>query len=184
MTCRYTQSLLEDFVDGSLPHERAAEIQDHLTACSDCQAEYSELRRLKELLKTYEPKDPGREYFQETTELILARTVGQSHTTDSGQPDRRERRDAFVRAVLSAAASLVVLFSAMAIGNMDSPGASQSNRLNSPVLATLTVIEGLNTQVPSILPAEDRARLAQGMLLMGPPGLLGKFGGLMELQHR
>lgn len=184
MTCRYTQSLLEDLVDGALPHERASEIQDHLATCSNCRAEYSELRKLKELLRTHVVEDPGREYFQETTELILARTVGQNHTTKSRQPERQERRDAFVRAVLSAAASLVVLFSAVTIGNMDSPGTSQANRLNSPMLATSTVMENLNTQIPSILPPEDRTRLAQGMLLMGPPGLLGKFGEMKELQHR
>ncbi len=182
MTCQTALSLLDDFVDGELSQALAEEVSVHLEGCPRCRSEADETKSLKELLRQSEVRDPGRDYWPETSQLILARTVQSAsaqephHTTADQLADQR---NAFVRALLSLAASLVILVSAVVVGQSQKSTATLSSPDN-PVLLTSSLAQRLDPDF-QIVTHEERTRLAKGMLLMGPPGPFGRIAGLMEL---
>ncbi|MFQ5452583.1 MAG: anti-sigma factor family protein, partial [Candidatus Zixiibacteriota bacterium] len=75
MTCLNTIQLLEDYADNELSPEKTIEIKKHLDECLSCQNEYSIIRNLKELVQQKPVYNPGEEYWSETSNIILARTV-------------------------------------------------------------------------------------------------------------
>ena len=75
MTCHDALALLDDFVDGELDSSIAGTVRNHIDNCDHCRKEYTATKRLKELLQKTTTEDPGRDYWSETTRLIMARTV-------------------------------------------------------------------------------------------------------------
>ncbi len=184
MTCQTALSLLDDFVDGELSQALSEEVSVHLEGCPRCRSEARETISLKELLRQSEIHSPGRDYWPETSQLILARTVQSAsaqepHRTTADQ--LANRRNAFARALVSLAASLVILASAVVIGQSQKSTATRSSPDN-PVLLTSSLAQQLDPDF-QIVTQEERTRLAKGMLLMGPPGPFGRISGLMELTN-
>lgn len=182
MICQRALSLLDDLLDNELSAAEAAEVRAHLDACPNCRRTYDESRRLKELLKHTGNRDPGEDYWLETSQLILARTVqlGEPQPPFATGEEATDRKGAFVQAMVSLAASLVIFVSAMIVG-MNQSHAPSAVSAEGPLLLSsaashqLEVARGLITE-------DERQRLAKGMLLMGPPGLLGHVGGLTQLR--
>ncbi len=182
MICQHALSLLDDYLDDELPESVVAEVKSHLDQCDDCRREFGESRYLKELLKQTGPRDPGKDYWLETSQLVLARTVQQtsdlepfaSSDTDSG------RWGPFLQALVSLAASLVILASAIVVG-MNQGHAPNTGLRGGPILFSSSVGRQLKAS-HTIMTEDERQRLAKGMLIMGPPGLLGHFGGLTQLR--
>jgi anti-sigma factor RsiW len=50
MSCRNTQVLLSAYLDGELAGTEMMRVRDHLRSCTDCRAEYEEVRAVKRLL--------------------------------------------------------------------------------------------------------------------------------------
>jgi predicted anti-sigma-YlaC factor YlaD len=178
MICQRALSLLDDFLDNELAPATAADVKAHLDGCPTCRQAYDESRRLKELLKQKGTRDPGQDYWLETSQLILARTVQLSGPGYAVSETVSDRRGAFVQALVSLAASLVILASAVVVGMNQShaPDAGGGKLLLSSAAGRqLNLAKGIITEA-------ERQRLAKGMLLMGPPGLLGHVGGLTQLR--
>ena len=182
MICQRALSLLDDYLDNELPETTAAEVKTHLDQCATCRAAFEECRRLKELLKQKGNCDPGQDYWLETSQLILAKTTAQ------GRPDRpyaaldeaADPRGSFVQALVSLAASLVILISAVIVG-MNQSHAPDAGARSGPLLFSSSVDRQLDPG-EDIITADERQRVAKGMLLLGPPGLLGHIGGLTQLR--
>jgi len=180
MICQRALSLLDDFLDNELPPADAAQVKAHLDGCPACRQAYDESRRLKELLKQKGTHDPGRDYWLETSQLILAKTVQLGGPSLAAVEAVSDHRGAFVQALVSLAASLVILVSAVIVG-MNQSHAPDAGVSGGPLLLSSSVGRQLNaTKV--IITEIERQRLAKGMLLMGPPGLLGHVGGLTQLR--
>lgn len=181
MTCRHALLLLEDFVDEELSPAEADEVSRHFRECRACRLEYEAAKRLKGLLSNLPSADPGSEYWEETMRLIMARTTGavsspeeKSDTIDIGYTRRR----AFVRSLVSAAASLIILISALALGSSyeEQTALSAGSVGSATVYAQNPCVDDATSGVT----CEEQARRATGMLLIGPPGVLGRIAALTD----
>ena len=178
MTCQSTLALLEDFVDKELTTEQQAQIEKHITACDKCRAEYESAIVLKELLQNRKTPDPGQDYWLETTSLIRARTVDSiaPPSEATGAVDRRSYdRNAFVRSLVSVAASLVILFSALLLGSTHKQHLADIGTTEAPVFVSVPLEEVVASDNITIVTVEEKALVSKGMLLLGAPGILGRF---------
>ncbi|MFH1688515.1 MAG: zf-HC2 domain-containing protein [bacterium] len=184
MTCHSALALLDDLVDNDLDQALAGKLRDHLDTCPSCQSEYQATIRLKELLRQSKSQGPDRNYWNETTPLIMARTV-EAAEVDFEETTREQtiaaQRNALVRSLVSLAASVVILISAVLIGQNHLPQ-NYADRMGSES-SRLYVVSAAADQLSygaAFFAADQRSRLARGMLLMGPPGLFGRFAMLDE----
>ena len=181
MICLRALSLLDDYLDNELPEAVATEVTSHLDQCDACRREFGESRYLQELLKQNGPRDPGETYWLETSQLVLAKTI-QSYRGDEPDVSRdaeSDNRGSFLQALVSLAASLVILASAVVMG-MNQGHAPNADHRGGPILFSSSAGRQLNAS-HSIMTENERQRLAKGMLIMGPPGLLGHFSGMTQL---
>ncbi len=178
MTCQHVLALLEDSVDRELAPQQEAQVQEHIAACEKCRTEFKETSILKELLRQKKTPDPGEDYWLETTSLIRART------TDSIVPpqnvvsvvDRRSSdRNAFVRSLVSVAASLVILFSALLLGSTHRQHLAALGATETPIFVSMPLEEVVASDNITIVTVEEQAMVSKGILLMGAPGILGRF---------
>ncbi len=188
MSVRHPHALLEAYLDNDLSDSERREVEHLLDTSPDYRQEYQELVRLKEMLRNVSVPDPGPEYWSETTDVILARTV--DHPTQdlirvTVQPSQADRRSAFVRSLVSAVLSLAVLLSAIAIGSQhQSQSAATTGVISqSPILVTAPLRHMLHESASELYTPKDELRLARGMLLIGLPGFAGKLSGLAEYNH-
>jgi hypothetical protein len=182
MICLRTLSLLDDYLDNELPESVTTLVKSHLDQCEKCHREFEESRYLKELLKGKSPHDPGEDYWSETSQLVLAKTIQQyrgDKPYDSSETDTNGQGP-FLQALVSLAASLVILASAVVVG-MNQGHAPDAGIYSGPILFSSSVSNQLNSD-NTIFTKDEQQRLAKGMLIMGPPGLLGHFTGLTQLQ--
>ncbi|UCG62582.1 MAG: hypothetical protein JSV52_04660 [Candidatus Zixiibacteriota bacterium] len=130
-------------------------------------------------MKSNKPLDPGEAYWTETTRIIKARTIDvpEIETVVTSIAERAAtQRTALFRSVVSVAASLVVLFSALLLGSGQEQRMAQIEASRPPVLYAASLDEVIGSDNTVILTREENARIARGMLLMGAPGILGRFG--------
>ncbi len=185
MTCQRALSLIEVFLDGELSPEEVEQLNRHLDSCSECREELHAAQRLKQLLRQMPRYNPGRDYWSETARLIRARTADVP-MNDWQVPVARtsavgERRNALVRALVSLAASLFILFSTIFIGTSQDNRVARMTTSDVPILATAPVSELLGVDNSPMVTRSEQIQLAKGMLLMGAPGFLGRFAGIPDL---
>lgn len=187
MTCPEVVSYLDELADGELSPERSAEVRNHIDRCESCRREYELTRRIKDVLAGSSTPDPGQERFRETENLILARTVGseaeRGDLSDSEPESKSSRRWALVRAVLSVAASLALLFGAIYIGTSDDAQQVRQVSQRAPVLATADVRQLVGDGASGVFTQADQMRIARGMMMLGSPGLLGRFSAFPEFSR-
>jgi anti-sigma factor RsiW len=177
-------SSIEQYGDGELSPPEAEVIRRHLECCSRCREEYEATLRLKKLLKQKPVPDPGADYWLETAALIRARTVDspiEKGTSLFPVTEVFPRRDALVRSLVSIAASLTLLATALLIGTSQQGRVSALNTSEAPVLATAAVSELLDAHGLPLVTRAEQMRLAKGTFLMGSPSFLGRFEGLPDL---
>lgn len=183
MTCQDALDLLDDFVDGELDSSIAGTVRKHIENCGHCRSEYEATQRLKELLRQPVVQTPGADYWTETTRLVMARTVDnepvpvnelQRARSDSG------RRD-FVRSIVSLAASIAILVSAILVGENHQGSTLAGGVDGPPVFLTQSVIQQLPGDYPAPSLASHQQNLARGMMLMGAPGHLSRIALLAEM---
>ena len=178
MTCYQALTLLEDYVDKELPADKEVSIREHLTGCASCREEYETTLLLKELLKQHQSPDPGQDYWTETTNLIAARTVESPSApikTIAVTDRRMIQRSAFMRSIVSVAASLVVLFTALLLGSGQEQRLARISASEPPIFVSAPLEQVVGTDNTIIVTRDEQVRLARGMLLMGAPGTLGRF---------
>jgi len=186
MSVRHTQALLEAYLDNELSDSERREVEHLLDTSPEYRRDYQELVRLKEMLHNARVPDPGPDYWSETTELILARTVDnptQDLQRTAVQPTQADRRRAFVLALASAVLSLAILISAVAIGSQhqrQEQAATITSINQSPILVTAPLRLMMDDPISDFYTPSDELRLARGMLLIGLPGFAGKLAGLTD----
>lgn len=177
MTHKSLLSLLEDFVDGELSDEDAERVRAMLAESPDIRTEYELSKLVRGILHNKGSYDPGDTYFDELTELIRARTIQRTreeHTRISPSVTRSERR-AFVRSLVSAVASLILLFTALFIGSKRDLFTANMNRGGQEIMTTAEVSAELATFQTELGSVEQRQNLGQGMFLLSPPGMASRF---------
>ncbi|MCP4684667.1 MAG: hypothetical protein GY867_04380 [bacterium] len=179
MTCPYTRSLLEDYVDKELSSAEADAVAMHLTTCDACRADYEATVKLKGLLSRRAVPDPHPEYWKEVSSLILARTVESAPFEATDRPFDRVRsseRASFVKSLISVAASLGIFIAAISFGSFGDKAVSTTSTLMEPqVLSTSALVASAHADANTETPLANRERVSEAMLLLGPPGLLGRF---------
>ena len=183
MTCQEVLSYLDDLIDDELPPTKVESVRKHMEQCLSCREEYDRTVQLLTVLKQRKPLIPDDTYWDEVTALIMAKTVEavQSNSVVQTQvQDISAKRTALIRAIVAAAASLAILFSALVIGSQQSQQLTEKD-LASPVFATADLRELLEPHDVGIFTKNDQLQLARGTLLIGSPGVLGRFAGMPEL---
>lgn len=180
MTCHDILSLLDDYVDRELGPSQAKQVTSHLATCRSCQDEHQLLLRLKSDLQKLPAPTPRPEYWNEVTSLILAKTVEADNSARTGKNDHTpQQRRAFARALLSLAASLLIFFTAVYLGT------KKEEIEQSPFAQAMNFRTGsMNLLVESGVPStndREQSIVTQGMILISPPGLLGRVEMLPEL---
>ena len=184
MSCQMIRSSIDRYGDGELPPFEAEVVRKHLEECPICREEYEGTLQLKKLLKHKPVPDPGADYWLETAALIRARTIDSPIEKRTSPPPVTEvvpRRDALVRSLVSIAASLALLATALLIGTSQQGRVTELNKSEAPLLATAAVSELLDANGLPLVTRAEQMRLAKGSLLMGSPGFLGRFEGLSDL---
>ncbi|UCE25283.1 MAG: zf-HC2 domain-containing protein [Candidatus Zixiibacteriota bacterium] len=178
MTCHDALTLLEDYVDQELSAGTEAQLKKHFAECAGCRREFDSALLLKELLGQHKPRDPGEDYWSETTALIRARTtesLRQSTRVTDITASRSLERGAFTRSLVSVAASLVVLFSAILLGTGHEQRLARINATEPPVYIAAALEEVVDSDNTVIVTRDENERLTHGMLLLGAPGSIGRF---------
>ena len=177
MTHQSLLSLLEDFVDGELSDEEARRVEKMIAESSDIKTEYELSKLVKQILDNKGSHDPGDAYFDELTELIRARTIQRDrdeYERDTPATRGSERR-AFVRSLVSAVASLILLFTALFLGSHREDWLSGLNGNGDEIIATASVSRELSGFQADFATAEEQQSLGQGMFLLSPPGMAARF---------
>lgn len=180
MTCHHALTLLEEYVDKELSPQQEAQVKQHFDSCTRCREELDATILLKELMKSSRTPDPGEAYWTETTRLIKARTIeapGQTSISTSVLDQRAQQRKALYRSIVSVAASLAILFSALLVGFGQQERLARIDASQPPVLYAAALEELVGSDNTVYVSREENTRIAQGMLLLGAPGFLGRFSG-------
>jgi anti-sigma factor (TIGR02949 family) len=100
MTCQHARSLLEDYVDGEITGSDAEQLEHHLETCSNCRAEYESSLHIKSILSNQLIREPSNQYWDDVTQLILARTVEAEYVPEERpaiEDGREYQKTRFVR---------------------------------------------------------------------------------------
>ncbi|NOY88444.1 MAG: zf-HC2 domain-containing protein [FCB group bacterium] len=182
MTCRFALLLLDDYVDNELaPKEREA-LKKHLEDCSSCRQEWERTKYLKELLKQKLVNDPGEDYWKEMTNIILARTIETSSresVTLSFTEKAAMQRGAFIRSLVSAGVSVIILVSAIILGTAQKKSDPTIYAGGNRLFAAAS-LKPPDKTVTTIITKKEQINQAQGMLLMGAPTFIGRFSTIFE----
>lgn len=182
MTCLQYKPLLDDYVDGELSPQQVSEIEEHLNKCPDCRADVEQTRRLKELFHLQRPPNPGNQYFEENEQIIYARTVEKDEWQKSEQADYKSEkvRSEFFRGLVSAAAALILLGISIVIGTTQDKNFTEINPSDSPILVMAPIEDMVDADQSVLLTKAEQLNQIKGMLLIGPPGMLGRLTAMYE----
>ncbi len=178
MTCLQYKPLIDDFADNNLAHELVTQLKEHISTCSDCKQELEATRNLKELLQNTTSHIPSDLYFEETVELIIARTIEKNNWQDN-QISASKVRSEFTRALFSTAAALFLLIASILIGTSDTNFA-QNNPTESTIFVMTPVEQMIEPENSPMFTKAEQLNHIQGMLLISPPGMLGRLSVLHE----
>ncbi|MCK4573741.1 MAG: zf-HC2 domain-containing protein [candidate division Zixibacteria bacterium] len=184
MTCHYSLALLEDYIEGTLTAELTEQVNQHLAGCSGCRDEYAAAQNLRELLRDKPTYQPPPEYWSELSSIVLARTVDSPSTADELPTTidlKAERRNAFVRSLVSFAASIMILFSAILVGSGRQGQIAAITAPESPLFVLASPEASAENDNYEFVSSDERLLLTRGILLLGPPGGLGRIAAFTEL---
>jgi len=100
-------------LDGSLPRDRFAELEEHLTVCSRCRAEYTLQKKIAAALREDAPAGLSPDF----TQRVVARTLQISEARK-----RAERLEPLVPALVFAAAGIVLFIFRSEVAGVVEPG--------------------------------------------------------------
>lgn len=184
MTCHQTLALLDDYIDGELSPQQVAQTEEHLKTCPDCRHETELARQIKASLAELPDIDPGRQYWDETTQLITARTASLIESDSSETINTAatpEEKTAFFRSLASVAASILILIGAIYLGGAQQKQARRINPPASPYFVAVSLHEAFTDDKVEFVTSKEATQITKGMILMGAPGTLGRLALLPEL---
>ena len=184
MTCLQYKALLDDYADKELSSDKTAELEMHLNKCSDCQKELEEIISLKELLYLSKSPIPDQEYFEETDALIFAKTIDSSDDFENVPVFSRQKvKTDFFRALMSAAAALIILAASIVIGTSQNSQITEINNSQTQVFVIHPLDEMNETDDSIILTKAEQINQIRGMLMLGPPGTLGRISAMYNFNR-
>ncbi|KAA3636657.1 MAG: zf-HC2 domain-containing protein [Calditrichaeota bacterium] len=184
MTCLQYKALLDDYADKELSSDKAAELEKHLKECSDCQKELEEIISLKELLYLSKSPLPNQEYFEETDTLIFAKTIDASKGFENVPIASQQKvKTDFFRAIMSAAAALIILAVSIVIGTSQSSQITEINNTQTQVFVIHPLDEMNDATNSIILTKAEQINQIRGMLMLGPPGTLGRISAMYNFNR-
>lgn len=181
MTCFNIQKLLHEYIDNELDQIQQQQIADHLDQCEACHEVWVELNGLKNLLGERKTPQPSESYWEETTNLILAKTVelddNITPVISLHEEESDQKKTAFRRSLLSVAASIALLLVSIGLNSSSLTNQFAKNQPQPQVFTTYEVTEQFNLK--SHMTAEQLAKYAliDNSVSMGFPGLPG---GLLQ----
>lgn len=180
MTCLQCKLLIDDFADNTLDPELATQLNEHILLCDSCKQELETTGHLKELLNNTVSVNPGDIYFEETANLIFARTIEKNNWQNlQNQKSPEKIRSEFSRALISTAAALIIFAISIIIGTSDTKFA-QNNPAESPIFVMTPVEQMIEQNNSPIFTKTEQLNHIQGMLLISPPGMLGRLSVIHE----
>lgn len=182
MTCINSGILLEGYLDNELSADESRNFENHLKRCSECQKELDALKQLKIILSSEEITDPGDEYWEENKSLILAKTI-ESEDWNNSRPTRvTSVKTDFKRALVAVAASLVLLASSLFLG-VESDKQLNYISDNNDMFALNPMQNVLDNEQNIIVSENEQLNIAKGMLLISPPGMLGRLNSIYNVYY-
>ena len=183
MTCLQYKALLDDFSDNDLALELVTKLKEHIAICDSCKKELELTNRLKELLHHTSPPDPGSLYFDDTADLIFARTIEKDNWQKNQYIKSATRvQSDFTKALLSTAAALFIFAISVVIGTSENKFA-QNNPKESPVFVMTPVEQMIGPNDSPVFTKKEQLNHIQGMLLISPPGMLGRLSVIHEINR-
>lgn len=180
MTCLPYKTLLDDFADNNLEPGLEEKLKEHIASCDSCKEELAMTNHLKELLHQTASPDRTDSYFEETAELIFARTIEKnSWQNNQNQKSVEKVQSEFSRALISTAAALFIFTISIVFGTSDNKFA-QNNPKESPVFVMTPVEQMIGPNDSPIFTKTEQLNHIQGMLLISPPGMLGRLSVIHE----
>ncbi|MEE8577653.1 MAG: hypothetical protein V3T31_10395, partial [candidate division Zixibacteria bacterium] len=170
--------------DGELTDKEKAQFELALKDSADLQAEYEAALALKKLLENHNAPDPGEEYFDEMTSLVMAKTkgaVGDSKTEIDPVLVAQEQRSQFVRSLVSAAASLFLFFTALYLGPDLLTGSKAQSPSGEKAILTASVASELHDNYYGTITVHEQENISGAMYLLSPPGTIGRFIGGVDI---
>jgi anti-sigma-K factor RskA len=181
MTSAEILALLNDYVDGTLSEPESRRVRELLDTDPDIRREYELTLALKEALRQQRHPDPGPAYWQEVRTLIQARTIDNEPVSgDAGPRSSVDPRRYFIRSLVSVAASIFILLSALLIGSNREIQPTTVVVLDRPVLISSSLAALLSEENTEVISPAEQHRLARGIFLLGPPGVLGRTAQLPD----
>jgi len=184
MTCLEFRSILDQLVDQELSTSDKQLADEHIRVCTLCSQELASQQSLKKLLTGHLP--PGRPpdaYWDQSRDRVLARTV-LSADLDRRESDTSEDRFAYMpvmRSVLSVAASIALLATALLLGSRHDRPAVMVQDHTRQIIVTADIAELLTSPDGGPLTLGDQRRIGQASILLGGPGMAGRFNYLPGL---
>jgi hypothetical protein len=185
MTCLEFRLRLDQYLDQELSAEDKHSAEDHLESCSSCREEFASHRQVQQLLSGFTPPvQPPEDYWDRSRDRVLARTVLSS---DYASP---EKIDTFgghrsytplVRSMISVAASVALLATALVLGSRHERPAVILRLGQSEVIVSAGLADMLDTPDGGPLTLGDQRRIGSLSVLVGGPGMVGRFGYLPGL---
>jgi len=182
MTCHQIQSLIDDYIDGELSDATKIAVESHAGQCPDCARELHLASGLKESLIRMSVSDPGPQYFEETRNIILARTVEATseQASDSSISARSEHeRSSFIRSLISVAASIGIFLTALSIGSHKE---ALSGATTNQSTQTVSLVSMVSSPLEIPISIQEREKILGGTLMIGAPGLIGRFAGFSDFR--
>ena len=186
MTHRHITDVIDDYIDNELDTDTNEEVRRHIERCRSCRAEYELALRLRKVLSGNSAPDPGEDYFNEVSALILAKTVDtvSSETVVTNlEQQRRNNRSAFYRSLVSVAASLIIFFSALIFGSTQDKAVTVKVTSPETTLSMASSTENDDNDI-EIITASEQRNLIKGIILLGTPGNFEQYGILSDLLPR
>jgi anti-sigma factor RsiW len=125
----HPEELLSAYLDGEVTPDERAYVEEHLTTCPSCRAEFDEERDVRAAVRELPPVDPPFGFF----ERIL-----RDGPADPAQPKKRRFKFGMANLVATAAAWILVL----GVANLNSHGGPVNPAANEYVAAHASVLPG------------------------------------------
>jgi len=153
-------------LDGSLPRDRFAELEEHLTVCSRCRAEYTLQKKIMGALKEGDPSGLSADF----TQRVMARTSEIARARK-----RAERLEPLVPALVFAAAAIVLFIFRSEVAGVVGPGmdvlgqvlGGPLSRLGSALAGVLPATADMSADSSSFV-----QRVSQPVIILGTTAAL------------
>jgi hypothetical protein len=174
MRCSLARLYFDDYLTGLISTDIKDALENHLASCPECRRELESDKRLLALLKMPAVPDPGEKYWDDLDNVVLSRTFDEPSEYVPVEKGEKLRHAFFLRYIIPAAASILILIAAMyGVGRQSvlSPRAAsaQTGRLMENADYFRKTCPGYELK-PDIV----------GMAMLSLPGTLGRNAIMIE----